>query len=86
MEISGLNLDQSVENHKEPSVRVAAAERSSFAFISSIAAVLATGFAFSFLPYFLWWHSLGHFAYIADKDNEFYLQLAARSITAMTFP
>jgi hypothetical protein len=40
--------------------------------------VLATGFWFSFLPYLLWWRTLGHFVYIADKDNVLYLQFAAR--------
>jgi hypothetical protein len=46
--------------------------------VSSIAVVLVTGFAFSFLPYLRWWHSTGHFAYIADKDNLYFLQLASR--------
>ena len=59
-------------------VPIDTAARSSFALVSSIAAVLVTGIAFSFLPFVLWWHSTGHFAYIADKDNQYYLQLAAR--------
>jgi len=52
--------------------------RSPSAYLVPIATVLAVGFAFSFLPYFLWWHRIGHFAYIADKDNQYYLQLASR--------
>ncbi len=48
------------------------------AFISSMAAVLGAGLAGSFLPYILWWHKTGHFVYIADKDNQYYLQLAAQ--------
>jgi hypothetical protein len=48
------------------------------AYLVPIATVLAVGFAFSFLPYFLWWHRVGHFEYIADKDNEYFLQLASR--------
>lgn len=59
-------------------VPIANSARSSAAFASSIAAVLLTGLFFSFLPFLLWWHSTGHFAYIADKDNQYYLQLASR--------
>lgn len=39
---------------------------------------LAIGFIFSFLPYLTWWHRTSHFTYIADFDNEYYLQLASR--------
>ncbi|HEX4210213.1 MAG TPA: hypothetical protein VHY56_07470, partial [Candidatus Binataceae bacterium] len=42
------------------------------------ALTLATAFIFSFLPYLIWWHRIGDFAYIADPDNEYYLQLASR--------
>jgi hypothetical protein len=52
--------------------------RFSSTFLTPIATVLAVGFAFSFLPYFVWWHRIGHFEYIADKDNQYYLQLASR--------
>jgi hypothetical protein len=57
-----------------------AQERNRFSstFLAPIATVLAVGLAFSFLPYFLWWHRIGHFEYIADKDNQYYLQLASR--------
>jgi hypothetical protein len=57
-----------------------AQERNRFSstFLAPIATVLAVGFVFSFLPYFLWWHHIGHFEYIADKDNQYYLQLASR--------
>jgi hypothetical protein len=57
---------------------ISATVRYSFASVSSIAAVLAAGFAGSFLPYLLWWSKTGHFVYIADKDNQYYLQLASR--------
>src|SRR5438046_1628169 len=46
--------------------------------IASLATVLFVGFVFSFLPYFLWWRSTGHFVYIADRDNQYYLQFASR--------
>ena len=59
-------------------VPIAATAGASFAFVTSIAAVLVTGVVFSFLPYVVWWHSTGHFAYIADKDNLYFLQLASR--------
>ena len=64
---------------RDSEVPIAATAGASFAFVSSIAAVLVAGFVFSFLPYLLWWHSTGHFAYIADKDNQYFLQLASRS-------
>lgn len=46
--------------------------------ICALVMTLATGFIFSFLPYLIWWHSTGQFVYIADPDNEYYLQLASR--------
>jgi hypothetical protein len=46
--------------------------------LAPIATTLVVGLAFSFLPYCLWWHRIGHFEYIADKDNQYYLQLASR--------
>jgi hypothetical protein len=52
--------------------------RSPSAYLVPIATVLAVGFAFSFLPYFVWWHRIGHFEYIADEDNQYFLQLASR--------
>jgi hypothetical protein len=57
-----------------------AQERNRFSstLLAPIATVLAAGFAFSFSPYFLWWHRIGHFEYIAGKDNQYYLQLASR--------
>jgi hypothetical protein len=71
-----MSLNRPAAHDRE--VPIAATARSSFAFVSSIAAVLVTGFAFSFLPFLLWWRSTGHFAYIADKDNQYFLQLASR--------
>ncbi len=59
-------------------VSIAATARYSSAFESSIAAVIAAGLAGSFLPYLLRWYKSGHFVYIADKDNQYYLQLASR--------
>ena len=73
-----MNSGQSLKSDPEPSIQIAAVERSSPALVSSVALVIVIGFAFSFLPYLLWWHSLGHFAYIADKDNQYFLQLASR--------
>jgi hypothetical protein len=52
--------------------------RFSSTLLAPIATVLAVGFAVSFLPYFLWWHRIGYFECIADKDNQYYLQLASR--------
>src|SRR5712692_6066702 len=30
------------------------------------------------LAYFIWWERTGRFAYIADPDNQYYLQLASQ--------
>jgi hypothetical protein len=40
-------------------------------------AIVAIAFTWSFLPFFLWWQKTGHFIYIADWDNQYYLQLAS---------
>ncbi len=52
--------------------------RSVSTWLAPIATTLAVGLAFSFLPYCVWWHRTGHFEYLADKDNQYYLQLASR--------
>jgi hypothetical protein len=46
--------------------------------VAPMAVAPAVGLAFSFLPYSLWWYRTGHFQYIADLDNQYYLQLASR--------
>ena len=76
-EIPASSLSDRASSHGSE-VSPAATARYSSAFVSPIAAVLAAGLAGSFLPYLLWWYKTGHFVYIADKDNQYYLQLASR--------
>src|SRR5216683_170342 len=54
------------------------AQRYSVAVVASSSIAVVVGLVFSFLPYFLWWERTGRFAYIADPDNQYYLQLASQ--------
>lgn len=49
------------------------------ALILAATAAASVGLIFSLLPYALWFHSTGSVAYIADKDNQYYLQLASQA-------
>jgi len=49
------------------------------ALILAAIAAAAIGLVFSLLPYALWFHSTGSVAYVADKDNQYYLQLASQA-------
>jgi hypothetical protein len=52
---------------------------SPLALILAAIAVAAIGLLFSLLPYALWFHSTGSVVYVADKDNQYYLQLASQA-------
>ncbi len=49
------------------------------ALILSATVAVAIGLLFSLLPYALWFHNSGSVAYVADKDNQYYLQLASQA-------
>jgi hypothetical protein len=49
------------------------------ALILAAISAAAIGLIFSLLPYALWFHSTGSVAYVADKDNQYYLQLASQA-------